>query len=389
MPVCLLIFSVRADRRYREFLPGETRTMKQRQLRSLSSCLVAVVCAAFIGSLHLTVTPAAAASPTPERFGKTFAEIVSLAKKEGKVRFTSGTPDERQAKSFFKGFREKYPEINVEYTRATPRTASETILAELLSGQVQYDLVTVLDTLIPKYKKTGVLAGPFDWASLFGIRGVYISPDRYFVGAGASTDALVYNTKMVPPERVPRRWEDCLDPYWRGKFVVDSRGGSFVRMYPLWGKEKLLDFARRLAANKPVWIAGNSDAVMLIANGEYPMMCGAFYSSSIRIVSRAGDSSIGLIIPKEVGANLYATMGVVKNARYPNAALLLAGYLASDEGQKAYRGVSRDSPFDEGSEFGKRIKEAGAKVIFSGWEFTPEQEAEVVNLVLQAWGFRK
>ena len=362
--------------------------MKQR-LRIVSSCLIAVAAFAFQATFLLVVTPARAASPTPERFGKSFAEIVSLAKKEGKVRFTSGTPDERQAKTFFKGFREKYPEVNVEYTRATPRTASETIFAELLSGQTDYDLLTVYDALIPKYKKAGMLAGPFDWASLFGIRSVYISPDRYFVGAGASTDALVYNTKLVPPERVPRRWEDCLDPYWRGKFVVDSRGGSFVRLYPLWGKEKLLNFARRLAANKPVWIAGNSDAVTLIANGEYPMMCGAFYSSSIRIVTRGGDTPLGLAIPKEVGANLYATMAVTKNSRYPNAALLLAGYLASDEGQKAYRGVARDSPFDEGSEFGKRIKEAGAKVIFSGWDFTPEQENEVVNWLLQAWGFRK
>jgi len=99
---------------------------------------------------------ARAAAPASERFGKTFAEIVSLAKKEGKVRFTSGTPDERQAKNFFKGFREKYPEINVDYTRATPRTASEGNLAELLSGQVEYDLLTVMDTLIPKFKKAGV-----------------------------------------------------------------------------------------------------------------------------------------------------------------------------------------------------------------------------------------
>jgi iron(III) transport system substrate-binding protein len=363
--------------------------MKQRLWIVSSRSIAAATAFAFHASFLLAVTPARAASPTPERFGKSFAEIVSLAKKEGKVRFTSGTPDERQAKTFFKGFREKYPEINIEYTRATPRTASETILAELLSGQTDYDLLTVYDALIPKYKKAGMLAGPFDWASLFGIRSVYISPDRYFVGAGASTDALVYNTKLVPPERVPRRWEDCLDSYWRGKFVVDSRGGSFVRLYPLWGKEKLLDFARRLAANKPVWIAGNSDAVTLVANGEYPMMCGAFYSSSIRIVTRGGDKSLGLAIPKEVGANLYATMAVTKNGRYPNAALLLAGYLASDEGQKAYRGVARDSPFDEGSEFGKRIKEAGAKVIFSGWEFTPEQENEVTNWLLQVWGFRK
>ena len=339
--------------------------------------------------LPFIATFAQAASAAPEGFGKNFSEIVALAKKEGKVRFTSGTPDDRQAKSFFKGFREKYPEITLEYTRAQPRSNSERILAELIAGQVEYDLLTVLDTLIPKYKKGGVLAGPFDWQALFGIRDPYISPDRHFVGAGASTDAIVYNTKLVPQERVPRRWEDCLDPYWSGKLVVDSRGGSFVRMYPLWGKEKLLDFARRLAANKPIWIGGNSDAVTLVANGEYPMMCGSFYSSSMRILSRAPDTPLGVSIPKEVGANLYATMAVVKKARYPNAALLLAGYLASDEGQKAYRGVFRDSPFDEGSEFGKRIKQAGAKVVFSGWDFTPAQETEVVNLLLQAWGFRK
>jgi iron(III) transport system substrate-binding protein len=339
--------------------------------------------------LFLAVSFVEAASPAPEGFGRTFAEIVARAKKEGKVRFTSGTPDERQAKEFFKSFRDKYPEIDVEYTRATPRTASEKILAELLSGQSDYDLLTVYDSLMPKYKKAGVLAGPFDWKALFGIRDPYISPDRYFVGAGGSTDALVYNTKMVPTERVPRSWEDCLDPYWKGKLVVDSRGGSLVRLYPLWGKEKLLDFARRLAANKPIWIAGNSDAVLLIANGEHPMMCGSFYSSAMRIVARAPDTPLGIVIPKEVGANLYATMAVVKNTRYPNAALLLAGYLASDEGQKAYRGVFRDSPFDEGSEFGKRIKQAGAKVVLSGWDFTPEQENEVVAWLLQTWGFRK
>jgi len=339
--------------------------------------------------IFLTISLAQAASPGPEGFGRSLGEIVALAKKEGKVRFTSGTPDEGQERSFFKAFREKYPEINVEYTRAQPRSNSDRILAELIGGQVEYDLLNVADTLIPKYKKAGVLAGPFDWQALFGIRAPYISPDRYFVAAGASTDAIVYNTKLVPKERVPRSYEDCLDPYWRERFVVDSRGAGFVRLYPLWGKEKLLEFARRLAVNKPVWMAGNTEAIMLVANGEQPMMCGAYYSSTMRIISRAPDTPLGIAIPKQVGANLYATMAVVKGARYPNAALLLAGYLASDEGQKAYRSVFRDSPFDEGSEFGKKIKEAGAKVVFSGWDFTPEQETEVVNWMLQAWGFRK
>src|SRR5262245_57474582 len=231
--------------------PRRPRLIKKEQNQPVMGAKMSVVLPLILFFLAANVS--AAAAPAPEGFGRNLNEIVARAKKEGKVRFTSGTPDERQAKEFFKSFRDKYPEIEVEYTRGTPRTASEKIFAELLSGQSEYDLLTVLDTLMPKYKKANLLAGPFDWKGLFGIREVYISPDRFFVGAGGSTDAIVYNTKMVPRERVPRNWEDCLDPYWKGRFIVDTRAGSFVRLYPLWGKEKLLDFARRLVANKPIW----------------------------------------------------------------------------------------------------------------------------------------
>jgi len=328
-----------------------------------------------------------AASLSGQDFGKTLAEIVARAKSEGKVRFCSGTPNELEAKEFFKQFRERYREITLEYSRCRPAASSERILSELMAGQVDYDLVTVFDPLIPQYKKAAVLAGPFDWSGLFGIRPVYVSPDRYFVGSGSSTDGIVYNSKLVPKERAPKDWDDCLDPYWKGRFVVDNRGGSFVRLYPGWGKEKLLDYARRLAANKPVWIRGQTEILPLIASGEHLMMCGAFLPPALSLLSQEPGASLTIVIPREVGAELYATVAVVKKASYPNAALLLAGYLASDEGQKAYRSVFRDSPFDEGSEFGKRIKAAGAKVYFAGWNFTPEQQNEISRLLHQVWGF--
>ena len=99
----------------------------------------------FFNSIVLIITPAWIGSATAAGFGKSLAEISSLAKKEGKVRFTFGTPDSRQAKAFFKSFRDRHPGIDVEYTRAMPRTAAEHILAELLAGQVDFGLLTVLD----------------------------------------------------------------------------------------------------------------------------------------------------------------------------------------------------------------------------------------------------
>jgi ABC-type Fe3+ transport system substrate-binding protein len=338
--------------------------------------------------LFLTITFLQAASPAAEGFGKSFGEIVALAKREGKVRFCAGTPDEKEAKEFFKAFREKYPEISIEYTRCRAAISSERILTELIAGQVDYDLVTVYDALIPQYKKVGVLAGPFDWVGIFGMRPIYVSPDRLFVSSGNSMDAVMYNLKQVPKERVPRDWEGCLDPYWTGKFVVDTRGSAFVRLFPVWGKERLLDFARRLAANKPVWKRGSSEVLTQIAAGEYPMVCGGYLSSALTLLARDPAAPLGISIPKEMGADTYATLAVTKRASYPNAALLLAGYLATDEGQRAYRVGFRESPFDETTETGKRIKEAGAKVYFNGWNYTPEQQNEVTRWLLEAWGLR-
>jgi iron(III) transport system substrate-binding protein len=322
-----------------------------------------------------------------QTFGKSLDEVVALAKKEGKVRVCSSDPDEKDANKFFAAFREKYPGIVVEYTRCRGTESREKILNELLGGQVDYDLLHISSELIPKFEKVGLLAGPFDWKGMFKIRDIFISPDQLLVAAGSSTDVILYNVKQVPKERIPHDWSDCLDPYWRGKFLVETRANTFSGLYPHWGKEKLVDYARKLAANKPVWNRGNTESMNKVISGENPMMCGAYLSSALRSLSRDPGIPLGIAVPREVPANLFATFGVIKGARYPNAAILLAGYLASDEGQKTYRLIYRESPYDEGSATGKLVKQAGAKVLFTGWDFTPEQENQVVRWILEAWGF--
>ncbi len=128
----------------------------------------------------------------------------------------------------------------------------------------------------------------------------------------------------------------------------------------------------------------------LIAAGEFPMLCGAYISSGRRFIARDPSANLAVSIPSEMPANLYATLAIVKGASNPNAALLLASWLASDEGQANYdKLVFRGSPLDENTEMAKMVKEAGAKVIFYGWDFSPAQSAEATQLIIEAWGFPK
>ena len=320
-------------------------------------------------------------------FGRSLDEIVKLAKNEGKVRFCSSSPDNRSAKKFFEPFKKKYPGVEVEYTRCRGVESRERILNELLGGQVDYDLLHVSSELIPKFMKAGLIAGPFDWKGLFNIRDNYISPDRYMVAAGNSTDVILYNSKLVAKEHIPRDWNDCLSSHWKGNFLVETRANVFSGLYPHWGKERLLDFARKLAANKPVFNRGNTASMNKVIAGEYPMMCGSYLSSALRELSRDPSVPLGIAVPKEVPSNLFATLGIIKTSKNPNAALLLAGFLGSDEGQKSYRLIFRESPYDEGSETGKLIKQAGAKILFTGWDYPVDQENQVVRWIVEAWGF--
>jgi iron(III) transport system substrate-binding protein len=329
----------------------------------------------------------AGAQAAVQRFGATLEEIVEGANKEGKVRLCSSDPDDKDAKRFFASFRKKYPGVAVEYSRCRGVESRERILNELVGGQIDYDLIHISSELIPKFKNAGLLAGPFNWKGLFNIRDIYVSPDRYLVAAGSSTDVILYNAKLVAKKDIPRDWNDCLNPHWKGNFLVETRANTFSGLYPHWGKEKLVDYARKLAANKPVWNRGNTETMNKVIAGEYPMMCGAYLSSALRSLSRDPKAPLGIAVPKEVPSNLFATFGIVKAAQNPNGALLLAGYLASDEGQKSYRLVFRESPYDEGSETGKRVKEARAKILFTGWDYTPDQENQVVRWILDAWGF--
>ena len=176
-------------------------------------------------------------------FGKTFEEIEKMAAKEGRVRMVSNLFPE-EVPQVFKGFYAKYPTIKVEFTRGSGVGYSERILSEALGGLVEYDLIDIANEFYSKYLKAGVLAGPFEWRKLFpAITEVQVSADRNFIGIAYSLRVFVYNPSLVAAEHVPRDWADCLDPYWKGKLVVDTRPNTFTTLAKVWGEAKTLEYA--------------------------------------------------------------------------------------------------------------------------------------------------
>ena len=323
------------------------------------------------------------------RIGKNLEEIKKLAVKEGKkgkVRMGSGLrPNE--ARMILKGFYRKYPGINVKATRVRGSDSRERILTEALGGLVEYDLVDVSAELQSKYIKAGVLAGPFELRRLFPrIPKIHLSPNGYFIAVGFGMHVIAYNPTLVPTDRVPKKWRDCLDPYWKGKFIVDTRPKTFATLFLGWGEAKTIEYVTQLKKNQPIWRRGQTASLALLAAGEFPMICGTYFQSINRILRRDPSANLAISIPDDVSVSMGETLAIMKGARSPNASLLLAGWLASPEGQEGYEKVGRGSPFVEGGEKRRLIREAGAKLIFRGWE-EGGSEAAITKKIVSAWGF--
>jgi iron(III) transport system substrate-binding protein len=343
----------------------------------------------WVGLGVITFIVAYASGASGQKIGKNLEEIVQLANKEGKVRIATSW-EGAIIKEITKGFAKKYPKLSFDLNRVSGLDSRERILNEAMAGLVEDDLVNVSGELRTQYIKAGIMIGNIEWLKLFpDLDKFNFSPDGYFVATGFSRYGIVYNPKLVPAARVPKRWDDCLDPYWKGKFAVYTRPRTFTGLYPGWGKEKSLDYASKLKNNQPVWTSDQTGTAVQVAAGEYPMGCGFPYHTFLNVLRRDPKADLKFVVPSELPIQIGEALAVMKNSRGPNAAILLAGYLVTPEGQDAYELYGRSSPFSKGSPAWKVIQETKAKPIWGGWEFVGVKEANAAKEIIQAWGFPK
>ena len=162
--------------------------------------------------IAVAIIPSLASVASGQRLGKDLNEIVQLANKERSVRVATSWEPENEA-ALLKGFYQKYPAIKVTTDRISGIETRERILNEALAGVVEHDLVNVSGELRNNYVKAGVMTGPVAWRKLFpNVKDVHFSPDGYFAVSGFSTYIIAYNPSLVPKEKVPKKWDDCLDP---------------------------------------------------------------------------------------------------------------------------------------------------------------------------------
>jgi ABC-type Fe3+ transport system substrate-binding protein len=356
-----------------------------------------------LSGVNFAPNPAASATPSSDLvrvkreaeagryiFFTSHKEIAAKAKAEGRVRVLSSF-DSETYRPMIKAFRQKYPFLEVQAEQITGTEADQRFLLELKSGTVrQWDAVSLTSESYkeyPAYLKRFDLLGMAKHGVLQIPAGMIDPDNRNIVALTSSVSIVAYNKSRIAPEKVPNTWEDFLAPELKGKkFLVDIRPHPYRTMIPAMGLDWVLDYCRKLAAQAPIWVRGQTRALVSLAAAEYAMFAAVNYHSTMAIAKKdpRGDLQVKVIEP--IPVRLSATEAILAGASHPHAALLWLEFQASPDGQKIiddYEPV-KSSVHSPGSAVEKLVR--GRKLSVLDWKDYAESGA-LVEKIVAAFGF--
>jgi len=256
-------------------------------------------------------------------------DLVEGAKKEGKVVFyTSLTLQEIEQVVF--PFLKKYPFLKVDPFRGNSEQLLQKIAIEARAGRPQHDVAQFDAFEEWQLQKLGLLEN-YKSPEVKNYPAAYKDPDGAWTAMYLNYIVLGYNSKMVKEAELPKKWEDLLQPRWKGaKFAMDrDEGVWYGGLSEYWGAERADKFMKALALQDPSMRKGHTLIATLLSSGEFPL--GLVYAHRIEEMKTKGASVDWTPLdPIIVTPNLVA---VGKGTAHPNAAKLLIDFLLSVEGQ--------------------------------------------------------
>ena len=323
------------------------------------------------------------------RFEPSRENIVAGAKKEAGLRALLGF-DIATIKALREGFRKKYPFVNPQFEEHGNPVEFQRYLLELKAGRVSdWDIAHVVTEAQHEFAP---FAEKLDLRAMAEQGVLHIPPQmvnpesRNILSLSSTVDGAAYNKKLLPPELVPKTWDDFLKPEHGGrKLLADIRPNSIAGLVPVMGMEKVESFARKLAAQQPIWVRGHTRYLNAMSAGEYRLFIGTYYHGVMRMKKR-GAQDLEVLILEPVPVRLTETHTIVKGARRPNAAMLFLEYVSSAEGQKILWDVEpfKSSIYSSGSKTEELVR--GKQISVIDWQHIGKQQS-YMEKISTAYGF--
>ena len=326
----------------------------------------------------------AAASPGGALAAESLNRIVEGAKREGVVDAAlqaSLTP--RGVAAVQEAIRKKYGfDLRINYSPTTnyPAIQAKALTEHSAGTPPSFDLITGADSHIFDLSEAKAVER-VEWGPLLDPG----TPPEIVVFGGTglvvntSFTGLLYNPKVVRPEEVPRSLKDLANPKWRGKILIPPYTSTWMSQFLSQGRQPSVALVNAILNNGAVvdqWPTATNRFTM----GEYPLVALITETFAHQVKSRGLPVGFRPLDAPYMSQHIIA---VRTHARHPNAAKLLAAFLAGPDSVKIWQEIASNpnfyypakSSFDLGPEWQK----------IRPWLWTQERLRYKSTPEVQAW----
>jgi len=331
---------------------------------TLIASLVVALSLSLLGSLLNDAAAAAAAVKANERL----ATLIKAAQAEGMLNLVWGENTFRG----LQGVRELVSGMNKQFGTSIianwtpgpsqPQMAAK-IAQEFAAGVPATSDVYIggSETYIATLATPLMVLDQFDWASTFpqidpgavSLKGAALEISGRFPG-------IVYNTKLIASNDVPKSLKDLLNPKLKGKVSTQPYISYFdILSGPKqWGPERTTDYVQKLSAQvSGLMRCGEYERVI---SGEFPIHALACGEGGVLPFIEKG-APLRYVIPSDAAMVTHRYCAVPKNGRAKNAAKLFCAFLMTKSGQEFQWNVDRqDSEKFPGTRYNRLLKELNA-----------------------------
>jgi iron(III) transport system substrate-binding protein len=262
--------------------------------------------------------------------------LIEGAKREGAVAIYEAMIINQAMRPLAQGFEKKYPFVKLTYWRADTEDIVQKVSAEVRAGNIVADVVE--GTGAGEQATRAKVLQPFYSPMLAAYPQQYWDANGMWASTRISYYAAAYNTKLVPAGDMPKTYQALLDQRWRGKLAwrigTDSGSDLFITNLRIaWGEDKTLAYLEKLKGQDIINFGAGSARTLVdrVIAGDFPIALNIFAHHPL--ISKAKGAPVDTQLLDPVAATA-STMGVVRGAPHPHAAMLLVDYILSKEGQQ-------------------------------------------------------
>ena len=217
----------------------------------------------------------------------------------------------------------------------------------------------------------------FDYRSL-AVDTKLIHYDNGTVAFGNQIVLPAYNKTTLPPRAIPKRWEDLLEPAWKGgKLGMTTASHHLARLATLWGEEKTTGFVKALAGQQPT-LGTQPEIYTRLLLGEIVIAI-TLTDDRTHMAKLTGAPIVHADgIEPVISPAFHA--GVLKGARHPNVGHLFTAFLTTRDGQEIWEKYGgQTSAFVAGTTAYKYVQ--GKKVLYM-----TQDQAQMIDRLTREYG---